>query len=487
MDSSNGQYGNMSCTVGGSGYCPQLTFDAATNWLTKVGSTSTSHDAAGDMTYDGTYTYQYDAEGRVVSSTGPAWQYPVYNALGQRIEDYQSAGPSDSMTLTYPRDIFGHRTGTWDQHPSANWTGWDVYFARVAGQRLNMGGSSSFLAHADAIGSTNMVTDQAGTVVWDTVFYPWGQVWQEGGTRQYRVFADLGWPVNDPLYPSATRGYKQSLGRWMTPDKLGGDVTNPQSLNRYAYVNNNPTTLNDPEGLSGGNPADRCSDPAYYYSHAYCGGSPPADCGQYDNGSCIGDPTCDNSFGLMGPINCGQSPGAVLGFPIGGSGGVGGGSTGTSASAPPAGQPPLAGMGNALTASIQGEINFNFFNFFNWNFAFGFAIDTKGCVAAIHTKGGLVGSGTRASIGVSVSGSNAETVHDLGGPFSQTTGTVGEVLSGEGGFFFGKSPRGRVVGGSLGATVGTPPPLPATAATGATTTQVTPVAVVPVHGASCVN
>ncbi len=37
----------------------------------------------------------------------------------------------------------------------------------------------------------------------------------------------------------------------MTPDPLGGDVTNPQSLNRYAYALNNPTTFVDPLGLCG--------------------------------------------------------------------------------------------------------------------------------------------------------------------------------------------------------------------------------------------
>ncbi|MGH9404520.1 MAG: RHS repeat-associated core domain-containing protein [Terriglobia bacterium] len=38
-------------------------------------------------------------------------------------------------------------------------------------------------------------------------------------------------------------------GRWLSPDPLGGDIPNPQSLNRYAYALNNPTTLTDPSGL----------------------------------------------------------------------------------------------------------------------------------------------------------------------------------------------------------------------------------------------
>jgi RHS repeat-associated protein len=40
-----------------------------------------------------------------------------------------------------------------------------------------------------------------------------------------------------------------SMGRFMSPDPLGGDLTNPQSLNKYAYVLNNPLTNTDPTGL----------------------------------------------------------------------------------------------------------------------------------------------------------------------------------------------------------------------------------------------
>jgi len=39
------------------------------------------------------------------------------------------------------------------------------------------------------------------------------------------------------------------LRRWLSPDPLAGSVFDPQSLNRYAYVLNNPVNLIDPLGL----------------------------------------------------------------------------------------------------------------------------------------------------------------------------------------------------------------------------------------------
>ncbi|MHB8525864.1 MAG: RHS repeat-associated core domain-containing protein [Candidatus Acidiferrales bacterium] len=51
------------------------------------------------------------------------------------------------------------------------------------------------------------------------------------------------------LYYAMARYYNPRLGRFMTPDPLMGDIRNPQTLNRYAYVANNPLNLIDPSGL----------------------------------------------------------------------------------------------------------------------------------------------------------------------------------------------------------------------------------------------
>ena len=39
------------------------------------------------------------------------------------------------------------------------------------------------------------------------------------------------------------------MGRFASPDLLGGEITNPQSLNRYTYALNNPLVYIDPTGL----------------------------------------------------------------------------------------------------------------------------------------------------------------------------------------------------------------------------------------------
>ena len=119
-----------------------------------------------------------------------------------------------------------------------------------------MGGSSTFIDHSDAIGSTTMGTDPGGGVQWDMTYFPSGQIWQQTGTRQSGVFADLDWQVNVPTFPSATREYNFRICRWMSPDPGGRNVVmldNSQTWNMYSYVGNNPTSRNDPSGLYAAN------------------------------------------------------------------------------------------------------------------------------------------------------------------------------------------------------------------------------------------
>jgi RHS repeat-associated protein len=44
------------------------------------------------------------------------------------------------------------------------------------------------------------------------------------------------------------RMYASAMGRFMSPDTFGGHLEDPQTLNRYSYVGNNPLSRTDPDG-----------------------------------------------------------------------------------------------------------------------------------------------------------------------------------------------------------------------------------------------
>ena len=101
------------------------------------------------------------------------------------------------------------------------------------------------------------MTDQTGTPVRDMLFYPWGQTWRQLGSNYDTHFA--GFQQREfvsGLDPTLFRMYGSRLGRWLTPDPVAGSIFNPQSLNRYPCVLNNPTSLIDPLGLQHGDRED---------------------------------------------------------------------------------------------------------------------------------------------------------------------------------------------------------------------------------------
>ncbi|TMI20018.1 hypothetical protein E6H32_00145 [Candidatus Bathyarchaeota archaeon] len=54
------------------------------------------------------------------------------------------------------------------------------------------------------------------------------------------------------LYYYFHRWYDPSTGRFISPDPKQGELNNPQILNLYIYVIDDPTTLRDLSGSTGG-------------------------------------------------------------------------------------------------------------------------------------------------------------------------------------------------------------------------------------------
>jgi RHS repeat-associated protein len=121
-----------------------------------------------------------------------------------------------------------------------------IYDGSTLVARIEPDGSKHYY-HPDHLGSTTLITDEDGNVVEETFYEPFGAV-TSGGTSDVKLytgqFAD---DINNQYYYGA-RYYNPHIGKFMQPDPVIQAVYDPQFLNHYAYVRNNPYLLIDPNG-----------------------------------------------------------------------------------------------------------------------------------------------------------------------------------------------------------------------------------------------
>ena len=103
----------------------------------------------------------------------------------------------------------------------------------------------------DWTGSRRVQTDYEGVVEQTCTNQPYGNGQTCSATPSEELYAGLERDSAAGLDNAVYRSYASAFGRWLTPDPYDGsyDASNPQSLNRYAYVGNNPLTMTDPSGL----------------------------------------------------------------------------------------------------------------------------------------------------------------------------------------------------------------------------------------------
>jgi RHS repeat-associated protein len=242
------RYGNrVSQTPLQTGYTFDPTINAANNRITTSGYT---YDAAGNMLNDTVHSYSYDAEGNVRWVDGGSTAQYVYDAFNRRIH-VQTA----SATTEFTYDYAGRRVSSW--YSSANtgnegrvyWDGQMVAFRSYEGL--------TYFDHEDPLGTERIRTNYAGSTASTYQSLPWGDGYSStvnnaGGDQDNLHFAGLERDAESGTEHAQFRNYASVQGRWLGPDPYMGsyDLTNPQSLNRYAYVLNNPLSFTDPSGLT---------------------------------------------------------------------------------------------------------------------------------------------------------------------------------------------------------------------------------------------
>ncbi|MBI2912546.1 MAG: RHS repeat-associated core domain-containing protein [Chloroflexi bacterium] len=107
----------------------------------------------------------------------------------------------------------------------------------------------------DHLGGTAVVMHSDGSLASRMRYYPYGMVWTtELGTGVTAIPTDklfTGQQREGPtsgIYYYGARFYSADLGRFLQADSVVPGAGNPQALNRYTYVLNNPLLYNDPTG-----------------------------------------------------------------------------------------------------------------------------------------------------------------------------------------------------------------------------------------------
>lgn len=273
QDFSYDVYGNIeSVTTNGS--TATIGVDSATNRLKSSGTYNIlgQYDAAGRMTgYLGRDTFIYDSLDMMKESViqGQRKVY-LYTASDERLASVVISGSAETTSSWTVRDIAGKVVRVYDKTMTGGERWWwkEDYIYRegklLAAEVDTLAKTLHF--HPDHLGTSRLITGNGGATIARHDYQPFGgeitapnqdteRMKFTGHERDY-----AGALTSDPLDYMHARYYSSSMGRFLTVDPVLGNLLQPQSWNRYAYVMNNPMNFIDPLGLTKRNPGEKVED-----------------------------------------------------------------------------------------------------------------------------------------------------------------------------------------------------------------------------------
>jgi RHS repeat-associated protein len=179
----------------------------------------------------------------------------VYDGNGLRVEKCVPNCTSPTTTTVYiysvHQVIAAYDNGAAVGSPSRE-------YILASGTRIaKIASGATVYYHRDQV-STRVTTDANGNVLSQQAHYPFDENWYQSGAtpnspppsplttdQQFTMYLRDTESGNDA---APAREFINRLGRFSVVDPMGGNSSNPQSLNRYAYATNDPIDLLDPEG-----------------------------------------------------------------------------------------------------------------------------------------------------------------------------------------------------------------------------------------------
>jgi RHS repeat-associated protein len=236
-------WGNLTNRSGVSGMTGCATEGLSTSATSQNQLTGLAYDAAGNVTYDVSLHYLHDLENRMTKFVGSTTDIYVYDGDGQRVK---------KTTPTVALYWYGAAGNVLDE-TSGNGTLVSEYIF-FNGKRVARRDADNSVKYyfADNLGSASVITNATGAMppLTESDYYPFGgEIPITSGDPNHYKFTGKERDTESGLDNFGARYDASSLGRFMTPDPLGGRLVNPQTLNKYSYVANNPINFTDPTGL----------------------------------------------------------------------------------------------------------------------------------------------------------------------------------------------------------------------------------------------
>lgn len=206
-----------------------------------------NYDPNGNMTSDGTNCYEYNEANQLKKvkncGTNQTIAEYVYDYQGERIVKKEYENGALKNTVYSPDDEFEKKIKASDNSVQNS-----TYYKandEVLAQKKPSGDRVYY--HNDHLGSNSVSTDQNGAQVEKTSYEPYGEV-KSGGTQAKFQYTGQEKDAETGLNYYGARYYDPHIHRFTQPDEIIQDKYDPQMLNRYAYVRNNPLRYTDPSG-----------------------------------------------------------------------------------------------------------------------------------------------------------------------------------------------------------------------------------------------